>query len=896
MGFRLTVRFRGIPLAKLDLDDAGAARHTIGRSQDNDISYGHRALSRKQGVLSFIDGKWMFTIETRPLRSGFKESYEISDGKVVALPNGLEFVPGHLMENEETRFVSTSSMGWQRRAVLACAALGAVAILGGIGYLGRSFLGGSMDSNHLMKFAASKVVRFEFVKNQKAHEALKADAGLKDADFKETVGFCTGFLVEKNVVLTASHCFFGDALITVTSDFLLRAQDGKEFRAKRILGFDVRNDYLYLETEGMENYGKLEFAKGWELGQKVFTIGNVEGDGLAIREGIVSGETEDPNNPDVKYLRYSAGASPGNSGGPLLNGRGEVAALVFARNLSENYNLGIEIHPLSDGFHRFVESRAEKEIVVDSKSVMNFTPSYSPLDLLISLGVMPPEILEKKPELSRGLADIQFKLKLPDTPEAMATAVVQGLNTAVESQLDSVMEKVSKAGLPGMDWKSQTTPEIGLIAPLSSSSYSENLFSLDAGKMNPIDVYTLSPTTFSGHMDFVSQWKKNKDYSYPSNSSSLAQLEQRVSAAKKKKVLANSPDNSDNLGLENFMGGDTYYMVADAESAEVANQAITDAILGGTGNGGIIINPESFPFLRPKGYQPFTLKAFKEGFKEVRHEEDRMGRTWVISSTSFYDVFALDTFCTPIAQGQFCLAKSALSKTAALLEAQRSNSVRYQLSSLLMGNQYFPVSAIKPGPAVGAYPGLDTSYSDFEFAVTDSGDLSVKFKNLGYEFNLGKKSEFESLNLVPALFRKENEAEGKWVALGLEAVHRKADGKHEICTLTTLFDGYNYDPGLSSFADFSWPGQIQKPGREVASVSPHGKKLPKGKAKKPEAQKIAFKIVPSEGYPGQRLAVVSYCSPLKPSESEEGGSDKKNVFSPDRYAARPLPLKMVKLP
>ena len=37
-----------------------------------------------------------------------------------------------------------------------------------------------------------------------------------------------------------------------------------------------------------------------------------------------------PDEPDVKFIRYSAGTSPGNSGGPLLDARGRIVALVFA--------------------------------------------------------------------------------------------------------------------------------------------------------------------------------------------------------------------------------------------------------------------------------------------------------------------------------------------------------------------------------------------------------------------------------------------------------------------------------------------------------------------------------------------------------------------------------------
>ena len=134
---------------------------------------------------------------------------------------------------------------------------------------------------------------------------------LKDEDFKQNVGFCSGFIVEKNVVLTASHCVLGPYGTDIRDDFTVKTHDQKVHRPSRILGFDLQRDYLFLEVPGLDTYGRLEFEPGYKIGEKVYTVGNVHGEGIAIREGIAASKTKDEIDPTIEFLRYSAAASPG---------------------------------------------------------------------------------------------------------------------------------------------------------------------------------------------------------------------------------------------------------------------------------------------------------------------------------------------------------------------------------------------------------------------------------------------------------------------------------------------------------------------------------------------------------------------------------------------------------
>ena len=186
-----------------------------------------------------------------------------------------------------------------------------------------------MDSGQVLNFARSKVVEFELARNLDVENQVKSYGKLEDKDFVDSIGYCTGFIVATQVVLTANHCFHFANDLNLTNEFLIKTSDGKRHKASKILGFNSRKDFLFLEVPTLAKYEFLEFAETFTVGQKVFTLGNVGGEGIAIRDGIIAGETLDPNHPDIKFLRYSAAASPGNSGGPLVDEHGKIIALVF---------------------------------------------------------------------------------------------------------------------------------------------------------------------------------------------------------------------------------------------------------------------------------------------------------------------------------------------------------------------------------------------------------------------------------------------------------------------------------------------------------------------------------------------------------------------------------------
>src|ERR1700683_915299 len=78
-------------------------------------------------------------------------------------------------------------------------------------------------------------------------------------------------------------------------------------------------------------------------GDQVLLIGNPRGLEGTIAAGLVSGVR--PLSEHFRIIQTDASANPGNSGGPLLNSRGQaIGVLDFKVRDSENLNFAIPIN------------------------------------------------------------------------------------------------------------------------------------------------------------------------------------------------------------------------------------------------------------------------------------------------------------------------------------------------------------------------------------------------------------------------------------------------------------------------------------------------------------------------------------------------------------------------
>lgn len=154
------------------------------------------------------------------------------------------------------------------------------------------------------------------------------------------LGVGSGFIVEPTgKIVTNYHVIENACSATV------KLTDGRVFDVARVLSYDENADIAILKVEGTGlPVVKLGDSSKVENGEDVVVIGSPFGLESTITDGLVSNASrlfEDGHS----YIQTSAPVSPGNSGGPLFNDRGEVIGVVTWKiSTGENVNFAIPIN------------------------------------------------------------------------------------------------------------------------------------------------------------------------------------------------------------------------------------------------------------------------------------------------------------------------------------------------------------------------------------------------------------------------------------------------------------------------------------------------------------------------------------------------------------------------
>lgn len=144
---------------------------------------------------------------------------------------------------------------------------------------------------------------------------------------------------DKGHVITNNHVIDNADKITVKLD------DGREFKAK-LIGSDPQSDVALLKIENPKNLTEIKIADSDKLHVGDFTvaIGNPFGLGQTVTSGIVSALGRSTGNSDEGYESYiqtDAAVNRGNSGGPLINLKGELIGINTAIISPNGGNAGI---------------------------------------------------------------------------------------------------------------------------------------------------------------------------------------------------------------------------------------------------------------------------------------------------------------------------------------------------------------------------------------------------------------------------------------------------------------------------------------------------------------------------------------------------------------------------
>jgi hypothetical protein len=153
----------------------------------------------------------------------------------------------------------------------------------------------------------------------------------------------TAFSVGPTSFVSAAHVM----LIGSGSQFrevYLRDVQGKVYPIDRVLKYSRNRDFIVFTLKGWQGGPGLSINTAPQLNQKVFAVGNALADGIVIRDGLYTSSTPEEEEGAWQWLRFSAAASPGNSGGPLLDKNGKVIGVVLRKSENENLNYALPIN------------------------------------------------------------------------------------------------------------------------------------------------------------------------------------------------------------------------------------------------------------------------------------------------------------------------------------------------------------------------------------------------------------------------------------------------------------------------------------------------------------------------------------------------------------------------
>jgi len=158
----------------------------------------------------------------------------------------------------------------------------------------------------------------------------------------------TAFAIGDNRYVTAGHVLLA-GVESLWGPPELRDASGHVYPIGKIEKFSLRKDFVVFSLATLPPAtATLKVDSKPALNQTVYSVGNALGTGVVIRDGLYTSNTPEEQDGNWKWMRFSAAASPGNSGGPLLDKDGKLIGVVLMKSQNENLNYALPISEVLD--------------------------------------------------------------------------------------------------------------------------------------------------------------------------------------------------------------------------------------------------------------------------------------------------------------------------------------------------------------------------------------------------------------------------------------------------------------------------------------------------------------------------------------------------------------------
>ena len=166
-----------------------------------------------------------------------------------------------------------------------------------------------------------------------------------EIDPKQT-GLCSGVVIDEvGHILTNFHCVYKQNYIRL---YYYDEDDWQNYEVN-VIGLDPLADLALIQVLGKEEpMPHLEFAEDAgkiKAGTDVFALGHPMGMAWTVTKGIISSTERYARHPFIKSIQTDSAINKGNSGGPLMNMKGEIVGInsLIISKISESAGVGLAV-------------------------------------------------------------------------------------------------------------------------------------------------------------------------------------------------------------------------------------------------------------------------------------------------------------------------------------------------------------------------------------------------------------------------------------------------------------------------------------------------------------------------------------------------------------------------
>ena len=182
----------------------------------------------------------------------------------------------------------------------------------------------------------------------------------------------SGFIIGSNGIIVTNYHVISKCMVA-NNTLIVKMENGAFFPLTKIVNYDEENDVAVFKVDGKE-LPTVNLAKNYKpkQGESIVVIGSPLGLETTVSDGIISSIRGKDG-----IIQITAPVSPGSSGSPVFNSKGEVVGVAtFLIEGGQNLNFSIPVKHVEDLLKG--NRQPKKKGFVDSEQLLkpNFAEAY----------------------------------------------------------------------------------------------------------------------------------------------------------------------------------------------------------------------------------------------------------------------------------------------------------------------------------------------------------------------------------------------------------------------------------------------------------------------------------------------------------------------------------------